>query len=429
MKNKKLNFNNKHIWHPYDSILNPLPCYFIDSACGVYLKLSNGMKIIDGMSSWWSAIHGYNHPELNQAMKEQINKVSHIMFGGLIHKPAIDLCKQLLTILPKKLECIFLCDSGSVAIEVAMKMVLQYWNKPGYQKKIFLTIKNGYHGDTFSAISVCDPLNSMHQLYEKIIPKYLFAHQPRLSFYDQWHSYDIYSFLKFMVEKNKKIAGVILEPIVQGIGGMKFYHPEYLKQVRLLCNIYNIPLIIDEIATGFGRTGKMFAYEHANITPDILCIGKALTGGTMSLAATIVTRKIANQISRNYPYKIMHGPTFMGNPLACYVANKNISLLKKNTWKVQVQNIEKYLKKKLMILKNHPRVRDIRILGAIAVIECYHLINLKLIQKFFVSYGVWIRPFKNIIYLTPPYIVKTFHLHKFVKAIFDAVQNNSLFYF
>ncbi|WP_187306099.1 adenosylmethionine--8-amino-7-oxononanoate transaminase [Buchnera aphidicola] len=427
MTQNNLLFNNKHIWHPYDSIISPLPCYEIQSTCGVYFTLQSGIKVIDGMSSWWSAIHGYNNPKLIKILKKQVDNFSHVMFGGITHKPAIMLCKELLKILPKKLQCIFLCDSGSVAIEVAMKMVIQYWNKKKNNKKFFLTIRNGYHGDTFSAVSVCDPTNSMHRLYNTILPKHFFAKEPKLSFIKKWHNYDIYSFLNFMVCNQEKIAGVILEPILQGIGGMKFYNIEYLKQVRLLCKIYKIPLIVDEIATGFGRTGKMFAYEHANIVPDILCLGKALTGGMMTLAATITTKKIAYTISKNYPYKFMHGPTFMGNPLACAVARKNISLLRKNVWKKQVEYIEKYFKNKLFPLIKHPRIIDIRILGAIAVVECYHHVNLKLIQKFFINYGVWIRPFKNIIYLTPPYIVQNIHLDKLTQSIKSAIQNNSLF--
>ncbi|CAL4042747.1 Adenosylmethionine-8-amino-7-oxononanoate aminotransferase [Buchnera aphidicola (Takecallis arundicolens)] len=429
MKQNNLQFNSKHIWHPYDSISKPLPCYMIQSACGVYLKLDSGLKIIDGMSSWWSAIHGYNHPILKKHLVQQVNNITHVMFGGIIHKPALLLCKELLKILPKKLKCIFLCDSGSVAIEVAMKMALQYWNNNKKTRRIFLTIRNGYHGDTFSAISVCDPKNSMHKLYKTILPKHFFAKKPKIFFKEKWNNYDIHSFLDLIVNNQSTIAGVILEPILQGIGGMQFYHVEYLKQVRLLCNMYDIPLIIDEIATGFGRTGKMFAYEHANIIPDILCIGKALTGGMMTLAATITTKKIAHQISNNYPYKFMHGPTFMGNPLACSVAQKNISLLRKNIWKKQVKRIEKYFQNKLFLLLNHPRICAIRVIGAIAVIECYHNINLKLMQKFFVNYGVWIRPFKQIIYLTPPYIIKTIHLKKLIQSIKLAINDNSLFIF
>ncbi|QCI27197.1 adenosylmethionine--8-amino-7-oxononanoate transaminase [Buchnera aphidicola] len=429
MKKNYLVFNSQHIWHPYDSITNPLPCYLVSSAKGINFKLNSGLNIIDGMSSWWAIIHGYNHPLLNKTLINQSKKISHIMFGGITHYPAIFLCNELLKILPKKLNNIFLCDSGSVSIEIAMKMALQYCNLKKNNKTMFLTIRNGYHGDTFSAISVCDPKNSMHKLYNKIIPKYLFAKQPKLSFKEKWNNYDIYSFINIILKNKFKIIAVIVEPIVQGIGNMTFYHPEYLKQIRLLCNMYNILLIIDEIATGFGRTGKMFAYQYANIIPDILCIGKSLTGGMMTLAATITTKEIAIKISNNYPYKIMHGPTFMGNPLSCSVAKKNISLLRKNIWKKQINYIEQYFKKKLFFLLKHPRISKIRILGAIAVIECYNFINLKLIQKFFINYGVWIRPYKKIIYLTPPYIIKKFHLNKLIKSITYAIKDNSLFFF
>lgn len=428
MKKNNFIFDLQHIWHPYESMTKPLPCYMVTEASGIHLKLQSGIKIIDGMSSWWSNIHGYNNTELNNAMKKQINKMSHVMFGGITHRPAIKLCKKLINILPKKLECIFLCDSGSVSIEVAMKMAIQYWNISKNPKKKFLTIHNGYHGDTFLAMSICDPINSMHHIYKNILPKQLFAQQPKISYHEKWNNYDIHSFIKLIVKFKSQIAAVVIEPIVQGIGGMKFYHPEYLRQVRLLCNIHHIPLIIDEIATGFGRTGKMFAYQHANIVPDILCLGKALTGGMMTLSATVTSKKIANVISNSKPYKLMHGPTFMGNPLACIVASKNISILNNNTWKKKVQRIEKYLKKKLLILSNHPRIVEIRILGSIAVIECYNFINIKLMQNFFVNHGVWIRPFKKIIYLTPPYIIKYFHLKKIIIAITYAIKNNLLFF-
>ncbi|CAL4320969.1 adenosylmethionine--8-amino-7-oxononanoate transaminase [Buchnera aphidicola] len=427
MKKNDLKFDLQHIWHPYDSMKKSVTRYFVSSAHGVYLKLNNNIKLIDAMSSWWSAIHGYNFQPLNNAAIQQINKMSHVMFGGLTHAPAIKLCKELIKILPKKLECIFLCDSGSVSIEVAMKMAIQYCNTINHTKKYFLTIRHGYHGDKFSSMSICDPIISMHSLYNTVLPKNLFAQQPELSFTDSWKNNDISSFMNLIIQYKSKIIAVILEPIVQGIGGMKFYHPEYLKKVRLLCNMYNIPLILDEIATGFGRTGKMFAFEHSNIVPDILCLGKALTGGMMTLAATVTTKKIADVISNHYPYKFMHGPTFMGNPLACSVASKNISILRTQKWKIQVRRIEEFFKKKLLPLINHPRIVQIRILGAIAVIEFYSFINVTLIQKFFVNHGVWIRPFQNILYLTPPYIIKTHHLKKIITTIKYAIQNNTLF--
>ncbi|CAL4320922.1 adenosylmethionine--8-amino-7-oxononanoate transaminase [Buchnera aphidicola] len=427
MNKNNLYFNSKYIWHPYDSIVKPLPCYFVSSAKGVHITLQSGVQIIDGMSSWWSAIHGYNHKKLNQALKKQIDHMSHVMFGGFTHKPAISLCKRLLNILPKKLKRIFFCDSGSVSIEIAMKMALQYWKALKIKKNKFLTIRNGYHGDTLFAMSVCDPVNSMHNLYHNVIPKNLFSKQPQISFQEKWNICDIKSFNDNMMKFHHIIAAVILEPIVQGIGNMQFYHSEYLKNIRLICNIYNIPLIIDEIATGFGRTGKLFAFQYSNITPDILCIGKALTGGMLTLSAVITTQKISDIISNNYPYKFMHGPTFMGNPLACAVASKNISILQKGLWKQQVRCIEKYFINNLFLMKNHPRIKEIRVLGAIAVIECYHFVNLKLIQKFFVNHGVWIRPFKNIIYLTPPYIIKKYYLKKMIIAIKYAIQNNRFF--
>ncbi|XBC40530.1 MAG: adenosylmethionine--8-amino-7-oxononanoate transaminase [Buchnera aphidicola (Nurudea yanoniella)] len=428
MNKFNLKFDQQHIWHPYSSMINPLPCYLIESAKGVFLKLHNGRKLIDGMSSWWAAIHGYNHPQLNRALKLQINRMSHIMFGGITHYPAISLCRKLIKITPKKLKCIFLSDSGSVAIEVAIKMVLQYWKSLGKNKITFLTIKNGYHGDTFSALSVSDPINSFHILYESFLPVNLFSDAPKCSFYSKWNKQDIYSFHKLIEKYADIIAGVILEPIVQSIGGMNFYHPNFLKKVRSLCNIFNIPLILDEIATGFGRTGKFFAFEYANIVPDILCIGKAITGGTITLSATLTTKKIANIISNNNISKsFMHGPTFMANPLACAVANKNIEILQKNIWKKQVKNIENCLRLNLFPLLTHPEVKDVRVLGAIGVVECMHTLKIKSIQKFFVKHGVWIRPFNKIIYLIPSYIIDEESLRKLIYVISIALDEKKFF--
>ncbi|QCI15967.1 adenosylmethionine--8-amino-7-oxononanoate transaminase [Buchnera aphidicola] len=420
-------FDYKHIWHPYSSMINPIPSYCVKSAKGIYLKLKNGKNIIDGMSSWWSAIHGYNHPILNKALKKQIKKMSHVMFGGITHPSAIALCQQLISLTPKKLDCIFLCDSGSVSIEVAMKMLIQYWQSLGQKRRLFLTIKNGYHGDTFAAMSVSDPENSIHKIYNNLLPKNLFANTPKSSFHKNWNTSDIISF-KEKIEKNSlKIAGVILEPIVQGVGGMNFYHPTFLKEIKILCDYYRIPLIFDEIATGFGRTGKFFAFEHANVVPDILCLGKAMTGGTITLAATLSSRHIANTISESNVKCFMHGPTYMANPLACAVANANIKILKTNEWKTQVSDIESQLSKNLLPLINHPYVTDVRILGAIGVVECSRSVNMFLIQKFFVKNGVWIRPFKNLIYIVPPYIINTYALKKLINVIIEALDDNSLF--
>ncbi|MCW5196701.1 adenosylmethionine--8-amino-7-oxononanoate transaminase [Buchnera aphidicola (Pemphigus obesinymphae)] len=427
MNKSDLYFDLQHIWHPYSSMSNPIPCYPIISAKGIYLKLNNGKTIIDGMSSWWSAIHGYNNPRLNQSLKNQIKKMSHVMFGGITHPSAVLLCRKLNEITPKELECIFLCDSGSVAIEVAMKMSLQYWQALGEKRCTFLTIRNGYHGDTFFAMSVSDPTNSIHGLYNHLLPSHLFADAPKCNFGEFWDEKDIYSF-SLLIKKNKEsIAAVILEPIVQGAGGMKFYHPKYLKKVRYLCDYYKIPLIIDEIATGFGRTGKFFAYKHADIVPDILCIGKALTGGMISLSATITTKKIAHIISNSKANCFMHGPTFMGNPLACAVASENISMLQEKKWKNQVLKIESILKINLLPLQQHPKVLDVRVLGAIGVVECFYTINIKKIQFFFVQNGVWIRPFNKLIYLIPPYIIDSLSLKQLIDTIAKALDNDKFF--
>jgi adenosylmethionine-8-amino-7-oxononanoate aminotransferase len=337
------------------------------------------------------------------------------------------LCRKLIKITSEKLECVFLADSGSVSIEVAMKMSLQYWQSLGENRNVFLTIRNGYHGDTFFAMSVSDPNNSMHSLYKNLLPVNLFADAPKCTFEESWNKNDIFSFNELIEKYKKKISAVILEPIVQGAGGMKFYHPEYLVQVRKLCDHHKIPLIIDEIATGFGRTGKLFAYEHASILPDILCLGKALTGGTMTLSATMTTRKIADIISNGKSNCFMHGPTFMGNPLACAVANENISILQENRWEKQVFKIQKILKLMLYPLKKYPNVLNVRVLGAIGVIECQYLINIEKIQDFFVENGVWIRPFNKLIYLMPAYIIDEQSLYKLITVIGKALYQKQFF--
>ncbi|QCI19855.1 MAG: adenosylmethionine--8-amino-7-oxononanoate transaminase [Buchnera aphidicola (Brevicoryne brassicae)] len=427
MNQSDKNFDYKHIWHPYSSMTNPLPCYSVLSAKGVYLKLNNGKKIIDGMSSWWSAIHGYNHPVLNKALKKQIKKMSHVMFGGITHPSAVSLCRKLIYLTPKKLDCVFFSDSGSVAIEIAIKMLIQYWQSLGQKRKLFLTIRHGYHGDTFAAMSISDPENSIHKIYKKFLPKNFFANVPISSFHSKWNENDLISFKKIIEKNSLKIAGVILEPIVQGVGGMKFYHPTYLKKIKVLCDYYCIPLIFDEIATGFGRTGKLFAFEHANVVPDILCLGKAMTGGTITFAATISSRHIANTISNGKIGCFMHGPTYMGNPLACAAANANIKILQKNKWQIQVSNIEKQLYKELSPLLKHENVIDVRILGAIGVVECVRLVNMASIQNFFVKNGVWIRPFKKLIYIVPPYIITPKELNILTNVIKEALDNPSLF--
>ncbi|PPI88064.1 adenosylmethionine--8-amino-7-oxononanoate transaminase [Candidatus Pantoea edessiphila] len=416
-------FDRKHIWHPYSSMKEPLLCYQVVKAKGCKLELYDGKQLIDGMSSWLAAIHGYNHPRLNYAIKKQIKKMSHIMFGGITHPSAISLCRKLIEITPLSLDCVFLSDSGSVSIEVSIKMALQYWLGRSENRQKFLAIKYSYHGDTFAAMSICDPQNSMHNLWQGYLNNNYFAEAPTCGFYDNWDINDFNDFAYIMEQNYKEIAAVIIEPILQGAGGMRIYHPKYLKLVREYCDKYGIILIVDEIATGFGRTGKLFAFEHAKIEPDILCLGKALTGGTMTLAATITTHEIAHTISNSKANCFMHGPTFMGNPIACAVALENINILQNNKWIKQVNNIEKKLSKYLLPLKKLRQISDVRILGAIGVVETYKLINIEAIQKFFVEQGVWIRPFGKLIYLVPPYIIKQHELKKLTQSISLAIEN------
>jgi adenosylmethionine-8-amino-7-oxononanoate aminotransferase len=421
--NNNLEFDQQHIWHPYTSAINPLPCYQVVKAEGVHIHLATGEKLVDGVASWWTAIHGYNHPKLNQAVIDQTQAFAHVMFGGLTHQPAIDLCRKLIDMTPSGLDRVFLADSGSVSVEVAMKMALQYWACQGNDKKHkFITPRNGYHGDTFAAMSVCDPINGMHSLFTKALSQQIFAPAPQTRFDKQWNEDDISPLEDLLKVHHHELAALIIEPIVQNAGGMRIYHPEYLKRCRQLCNEYNILLICDEIATGFGRTGKLFACEHADISPDILCLGKALTGGYMSLAATLCSEDVAQGVCQGEPGVFMHGPTFMGNPLACAVANASLDIIQTNQWQAQVSAIEQQLKQELTLCLALDAVVDVRVLGAIGVVETQSAVDVAEIQKHFIRQGVWIRPFGKLIYIMPPYIVTSEQLSLLTTAIYSALD-------
>ncbi|MFI3261804.1 MAG: adenosylmethionine--8-amino-7-oxononanoate transaminase [Rikenellaceae bacterium] len=401
-----LSFDKEHIWHPYTSMVNPLNVYQVESAKGVYIKLADGRELIDGMSSWWCAIQGYNNPRLNEAAKQQIDKMSHIMFGGFTHQPAVELAELLVEFLPEGLNRIFYSDSGSVSVEVALKMAIQYQYSLGKRSKTQIaTIKGGYHGDTWHAMSVCDPENGMHSLYNGRLTAQLFVPQPKTTFEQEWCDSDLVPVRELFREHGEEIAGFILEPIVQGAGGMRFYHPNYLNGLRTLCDEYDILLIFDEIATGFGRTGKMFATEWTSITPDIITIGKALTAGYLSFAATIATDRVAHTISSNYPHSFMHGPTFMGNPLACSIAVENLKMLKEDNPLGRIKEIEAILKAELKAAVNVEGVHEVRCLGAIGVIEMKDSVDMQTLQAKFVENGIWVRPFGKLVYIMPQYII------------------------
>ena len=417
-----LAYDREHVWHPYSTLIDPPPVFPVVGAQGCRLQLADGRELVDGMASWWSAIHGYRHPALDEAVRGQLERMAHVMFGGLAHEGAAELARTLVDITPAGLEHVFFADSGSVAVEVAIKLALQYRaarQEPARQK--LLTVRGGYHGDTFGAMAVCDPVTGMHSLFSAVLPAHIFAPRPDIAFRDTWDTSDLTALRELAAQHKDSLTAIIVEPVVQGAGGMWFYHPAYLAGVREICDEFGLLLIADEIASGFGRTGKLFACEHAGIAPDILCLGKALTGGYMTLAATLVTGEVAHTICRAEPGVFMHGPTFMANALACACARASIALILNSDWSSNVERIERALHRGLAPCRDLHQVADVRTLGAIGVVELQRPVDMRTIPHAFVKRGVWLRPFGRLVYVMPPYVISDEELTKLTTAMLEVV--------
>ncbi|MFF4395301.1 adenosylmethionine--8-amino-7-oxononanoate transaminase [Streptomyces sp. NPDC001480] len=415
-----LELDRRHVWHPYGPMPGRVDPLVVESASGVRLRLADGSgELVDGMSSWWSAIHGYNHPVLNEAAREQLGRMSHVMFGGLTHEPAVRLAKLLVDMSPEGLEHVFLADSGSVSVEVAVKMCLQYWRSLGRpEKRRLLTWRGGYHGDTWQPMSVCDPEGGMHELWSGVLPRQVFADPPPTEYEDAYAGR-----LHDLIERHAgELAAVIVEPVVQGAGGMRFHSPAYLRTLREACDAHDVLLVFDEIATGFGRTGALFAADHAAVSPDVMCVGKALTGGYLTMAATLCTARVADGISRGEVPVLAHGPTFMGNPLAAAVACASLGLLLGQDWLAEVKRIEAGLRDGLAPAARLPGVRDVRVLGAIGVVQLDHEVDMAAATRAAVREGVWLRPFRDLIYTMPPYVTGDADLARIARAVCAAAR-------
>ena len=415
--------DRERVWHPYGALPAALPSLPVVSAQGVRLRLADGRELIDGMASWWCAIHGYRNPSLDEAVREQLGRMAHVMFGGLTHEPAVRLAQRLTELAPGGLERVFLADSGSVAVEVAIKLCLQYQRALGHPRRTrLLTVRGGYHGDTAGAMAVCDPIGGMHSMFAGMLPEHVFAERPPDGFHGGLDEHWARHVRELASSHAEELAGVIVEPVVQGAGGMRFHSPECLALLRSVCDEHRLVLVADEIATGFGRTGAMFACEHAGVSPDVLCVGKALTGGYMTLAATLCTETVAQTVSAGEGGGLMHGPTFMGNPLACAVALASLRLLDDGLWRARVRTIEGALRSGLEPARSLPGVADVRVLGAIGVVELDRHVDVAAATDAAVRHGVWLRPFRDLVYAMPPYVIDESDLLTLTDAMLAAVR-------